>query len=432
MPDATASSSTQPTAFPEILDALNSISIAPGTTLRQVLSQVSALAAKALGVQRVSVWRLVADGSVLVCEYLHQEGQQGVYEGCILRAKDFPGYFKALENQDVIPVDDVQGATFMQEFHDLYLKPLGITSMLDAPILSGGEVCGVVCHENVGEPRRWSRQDTEFAAKIASTISRLYRQCVEQKWNRPLSHLQERSEALERMATFGRLAAGMAHDFKNILGVISGYVEMMLQAPPGGGAMNPDRVSAYAREALSAVEKGEAITHELMDLGHEDSHRPTVLDLRRFLEEIRGLIAMALKRDMELKFEIDSPVSRIFMDKRHLERILINLVLNAGEAMPSGGVIRIRLSETQRKQIDDEGDRLVALEVVDQGIGMSKEVQQRLFEPFFTTKGKDGTGLGMAIVRQMVSLASGKVEVESEMGRGSTIRLLFPRIAQPV
>ncbi len=432
MQDATALKSPLPTHSADFGEAFDAISILPGISLRQVLGQVTSLAALALGVQRVSIWRLVADGSILICEYLHQEGQHGVFEGCILRAKDFPSYFKALRNQNIIPVDDVQGAAFMEEFHQLYLEPLGITSMLDAPLLHGSEVCGVVCHESVGQKRRWSAQDCDIATKIASTITRLHRESLEQKWQRPLGNFQERTAALERMATFGRLAAGMAHDFKNILGVISGYIELLAQPSEVGITLDPERISTYAREILITVEKGESITQELMSLGHEETHQPTVLDLGLFINECHSLLTMAVKPNIALTMEVAPQVSRIFMDKRHLERVLLNLVINAGDAMPTGGKIRLRLSEIQRAQASGESDCLVAVEVVDQGIGMTKEIQQRIFEPFFTTKGKGGTGLGMAIVGQIVSLAAGTVEVESELGHGTTIRLLFPRIGSPV
>jgi signal transduction histidine kinase len=417
------------------------LTIGPTIPLRQVLREVTAIAAAALRVERVSAWRMMIEGSVLLCEYLHQAGEQGVYEGTILHSRDFPGYFRALEQKRVIPVCDVDGEPMTLEFREPYLRPLGIKSMLDAPIITAGVACGVVCHESIGMPREWDAAECAFAAVVAETISRLNTDWLKFKVERSLGADPSRTREFDKMATIGRLATGMAHDFKNVLAIVAGYAEMIsATATEAHAAVSASvqplesqlrRVQSHAASVLAAAEQGERLTRELMELSQEESRKPVVLDLVEFLAGFKSLLAMGVRPGVTLSIEAGGPVSRVFIDRLLLERTLLNLVMNAGDAMPAGGRIRIRISESDRPGEGGETDRFVMVEVIDTGTGMTPEVRQRIFEPFFTTKGAKGTGLGMAIARQIISAAGGFLEVESEPDRGTSIRIFLPRIGKP-
>jgi two-component system, cell cycle sensor histidine kinase and response regulator CckA len=418
------------------------LTIGPATPLRQVLREVTGIAAAALRVTRVTVWRLMIDGHVLLCEYLHQEGEHGVYEGTILHARDFPMYFKALDRKQVIPIRDVDGEQLTQEFREPYLRPLGIKSMLDAPIIAAGVTSGVVCHESIGEFRDWDDEECAFAAVVAETISRLKTDWLKYKVERSLGADPSRAREFDKMVTIGRLATGMAHDFKNVLAIITGYAEMIAKTAEDAQAAMPaslpvlaaqlQRLQNHTASVLAAAAQGEGLTRDLMELGQVESRKPVVLDLREFLTGCKALLTMGIRPGVTLSVEAGTPVSRVFIDRMLLERTLLNLVMNAGDAMPKGGRIRILLSESERPSEEGDTDRFVVLEVSDNGTGMTPEVRQRIFEPFFTTKGAKGTGLGMAIARQTISAAGGFLEIDTEPDRGTSIRIFLPRIGRPV
>jgi signal transduction histidine kinase len=130
---------------------------------------------------------------------------------------------------------------------------------------------------------------------------------------------------------------------------------------------------------------------------------------------------------MALQVDVKAPVSRVFIDPSHLERMLLNLVLNARDAMPSGGLLTLAAQDVR---VADEDDApFVEIAVIDTGTGMDENVRRNIFKPFFTTKGEKGTGLGLAIVDQIITRAGGFARIESEVGRGTIVRLFLPRIA---
>jgi signal transduction histidine kinase len=229
---------------------------------------------------------------------------------------------------------------------------------------------------------------------------------------------------LNRMEAIGRMAANIAHDFRGIIGAALGFAELLRKVPD-----LPAQAEAHADRIVDALQRGRRLTQQVMSFGKDDPVSPRVLDPAATIEQFAKMLDALLGKDIRLGLDIDKLSSRIFMDAGQLERALLNLVLNARDAMAQGGEITIELKDTQVKDEDGEPTTYVAIAVADTGCGMDEETRAKVFRPFFTTKGEQGTGLGLVIVDQIVSRCGGQVEIDSEVGRGTTVRMYLPRIA---
>jgi signal transduction histidine kinase len=392
--------------------------------LRDVLKVVTEIAAAALQVKRVSVWFFVDEPRSIRCDYLYQPDRGNIYEGAILHARDFPVYFSVLESSRVVRFVDRGGDPMSEEFRTSYLSPLGITAMLDAPILQGGDIIGIVCHEHVGSAREWTDPECEFAASVGDIVARLYAEAERLRAESALEAQQTRLAELQQFGEMGRLAAGVAHDFNNVLNVIYAYVDLIADA--GGG--NPE-VNRLAAELASVADRGRELTHKLMTLGRVDVQRPRVVSPADVLNDSLPLLRGAAGPRVRVETHVPPNVSRIFIDPVQLERAVVNLVVNARDAMPAGGIVTVELREESVGHSPDRQSTFVALEVSDTGVGMDTETRARMFETFFSTKGTKGHGLGMSIVNQIITLAGGFIQVDSYLGKGTSVRLYLPSIA---
>jgi signal transduction histidine kinase len=400
------------------------VSMTAGTTLRQALQEVADVAAPVLDVNRVSVWRFLDGRKAIRCDFLHQAANRGTAEGAILHERDFPNYFRCLQIHRVVPIVDIDGDPVTQEFREPYFRPLGITSMLDAPIYEAGQLAGVVCHEQIGPLRNWTAQDCEFAAAVADAIGRLHEEAARLLVQGQLTASQAQIATLQRLGLVGRLAAGTAHDFNNVLQVMLGYADDIAEAAKGQA-----RIEGLAHKLIEAAKRGTHLVGELRALGRERPNRPRVTNLQDMIEKIRPMLARAAGPKVAVDIAPFTPVGQVFIDPDQMERAILNLAVNARDAMPTGGRLTLALSETARPRPGRDEGTYVVLEVSDSGRGMDAETQARMFEPFFTTKGDSGTGLGLAIVDQIVALAGGFIDVESAVGRGTSVRIHLPRIA---
>jgi signal transduction histidine kinase len=396
----------------------------PASRLRDLWLQLAEIAARALNVERVGVWILADEGRVLRCRYLLQYSSHQVFQGAVLRAQDFPTYFHALQQHRTVAADNAMNSPVTGELRQSYLEPLGITSLLDAPIYVGGKVAGVVCHEHVGAPRNWTETESSFAAAVADTIARVYGEYEHRHSETALESYQEHLMELHRMEAIGRMAAGVAHDFRGIVGIALGFTELIRRVPN----LAP-QADHYAQRVIDALERGQSLTQEIMSFGKDDPVSPRVLDIGATLSKCSHMFRVLLGNSIRLRVRGSAPVSRVFMDAAQLERMMLNLVLNARDAMPSGGGLDIDYEDAVIGDEDDASATYVAIYVKDTGHGMDEATRQNVFKPFFTTKGDRGTGLGLVIVDQIVSRAGGRVKVDSEVGRGTVMKIFLPRIA---
>ncbi|EFD6693040.1 response regulator, partial [Escherichia coli] len=224
----------------------------------------------------------------------------------------------------------------------------------------------------------------------------------------------------QKLKAVGQLTGGLAHDFNNLLAVIIGSLELV----------NPDSPDApRIQRALQAAERGALLTQRLLAFSRKQSLHPQAVELKTLLEELSELMRHSLPATLALEIEAQSPAWPAWIDISQLENAIINLVMNARDAMEGQtGIIKIRTWNQRVTRSSGQRQDMVALEVIDHGSGMSQAVKSQVFEPFFTTKQTgSGSGLGLSMVYGFVRQSGGRVEIESAPGQGTTVRLQLPR-----
>jgi PAS domain S-box-containing protein len=240
--------------------------------------------------------------------------------------------------------------------------------------------------------------------------------------------LEEQLRQLQKMEALGRLAGGIAHDFNNLLAVITGYSELLSDS-----LQSEDGMHKKVDEIRKATARAVSLTHQLLAFSRKQVLEPRVLDVNGSIADLSELLRRVIGEDIELVMQLDPGVGQVKADPSQLEQVLMNLVVNARDAMPRGGKLTLETANIELDQAyarhhpGTTPGRYVMLAVSDTGIGMDAQTQARLFEPFFTTKGRArGTGLGLATVYGIVQQSGGSIEVSSELRRGSTFRIYLP------
>ena len=236
---------------------------------------------------------------------------------------------------------------------------------------------------------------------------------------------QSRTEQLQqglRLEAVGRLAGGIAHDFNNLLTGILSYSDLILQELRPNDPLRED-----VEQIRDAGQRAAGLTRQLLAFSRRQLLRPQVVSINLSITELEPMLQRLLGTEVSLETSLDPELGNILIDPGQLEQALVNLVLNARDAMSAGGRLRLRTLN-----IELDGSSYVRLEVSDTGTGMDQETQARIFEPFFTTKhGGGGRGLGLATVYGVVEQSGGKISVESNPGEGATFTLDFPRYLGP-
>jgi PAS domain S-box-containing protein len=229
----------------------------------------------------------------------------------------------------------------------------------------------------------------------------------------------------QKMESIGQLTAGLAHDFNNLLQVVNGNLELLASRPLD------DRSLRYIDAARSAAERGAKLTRQLLAFARKTRLEPTPVNLSELISNFGELIESTLGAQIDVQLNLRRRLPAVLVDADHFEMALLNIIINARDAMPDGGVLTITTrnfhlnGDAEARQLPS-GD-YVAVEVLDEGEGMPRHVLERATEPFFTTKGVGkGTGLGLAMAHGFVQQSRGRLEIESEPGQGALIRLLFP------
>ncbi len=245
--------------------------------------------------------------------------------------------------------------------------------------------------------------------------------------------LEQQLQQSQKMEAVGRLAGGIAHDFNNLLMVISGYSEFLLDR------LGPEpELRAPAQEIASAAGRASALTRQLLAFSRKQMLAPKILDLNGVVTENLKMLTRMIGEDIELVMVPAAGLGAVRADAGQIEQVIMNLAVNARDAMPGGGKLTIEISnvsvdeERARVQAPLKPGNYVMLAISDTGAGMDAETQSHIFEPFFTTKGPKGTGLGLSTVYGIVKQSGGYIWVNSETGKGTTFKIYLPRVAEAV
>jgi signal transduction histidine kinase/ActR/RegA family two-component response regulator len=235
-------------------------------------------------------------------------------------------------------------------------------------------------------------------------------------------HLEEQLRQSQKMEALGMLAGGIAHDFNNLLTIISGYSQM-LQLSNSGGEMDRTALS----EVLKACEHAAGLTAQLLAFSRRTPVQPQAIDLNRLIDKTALLLRRLIGEQIDLRIRTEPDAGFVYADPGQIQQVILNLTINARDAMPKGGSLAIRTRSASHGGSTPRS--FVLLEVADTGSGMDEETRSRLFEPFFTTKPAGiGTGLGLATVARIVKQFGGTIEVASQAGQGATFRVYLPRV----
>ena len=383
------------------------------------------------GLTNSALRALIADDSendvLILLRTLRKAGYEPVYE----RVCTAPAMKAALQRQawDIV-ISDYE----MPNFGGFEALQLLKESGQDLPFIL---VSAVVSEETAVTAMKAGAHDYIMKSKLARLAPAIERELREAQTRaarkaaeEALRQSEDQLRQAQKIEAVGRLAAGVAHDFNNILTVITGHSELLLRQL---AADDPRRksVEQIAKTASMAA----ALTRQLLTFSRKQVIEPRVLNLNAVIAAIEKMLRRLIGEDIEFCTLLDSAAGHIKADPGQIEQVIMNLAVNARDAMPQGGKLTITtanktLDKGQLKNFPDlcAGD-YVAIEIADTGTGMSEEVKEHMFEPFFTTKppGK-GTGLGLATCFGIVKQNSGLIHVQSELGKGTTFKIYFPRV----
>jgi len=232
-------------------------------------------------------------------------------------------------------------------------------------------------------------------------------------------HLEDQLRQSQKMEAIGRLAGGVAHDFNNLLTIIGGYGQMMLSQLDRGGAL-----WEKAEAICQSSDRAAALTRQLLAFSRRQIVQPVIVNLNDLVAKMEEMLRRLLGEDVALTTILSALPGNVKVDPGQIEQVIVNLAVNARDAMPTGGKLTIEVSNLDMDQAPQ-----VMLAVRDTGIGMDAEVRSHLFEPFYTTKAREkGTGLGLSIVYGIVKQSGGSITVDTRLGNGTVFQIFLPRI----
>lgn len=392
-----------------------------------ICSEVTEAVSRSVDVDRVGIWVMEGTGLRLVDGY--QRSLDAHHAGTQIGRAGAEPYFAALANERFIIANDARQHPATACFTASYLEPLGITAMLDAPVLRDGRVWGVLCIEHVGShPRTWTAAEQTLAAALADCTASLLERHDRLRAERALSAQRSELERAGRLANVERLVGGIAHDFRNLMTVISGGAELIDRKRGDRDAL--ERNLKRMREALQA---GIGLCERLDVFARSSLGMREVIAVAPFLGE-RAAELRALTQGTR-RFTLDAEVEvHVEIEAELLRRVLVNLMVNAVEATSPGGEITITLRQetayAEHQRLRPGGYAVIA--VSDDGCGIGKEVMARIGEPFLTTKPEQARGgLGLPTVLQIVASAKGEVVFSSKAGVGTRVEVWLPLATAP-
>jgi two-component system, cell cycle sensor histidine kinase and response regulator CckA len=319
----------------------------------------------------------------------------------------------------------------LPEFDGLSAVKLARSKWPDLPCIL---VSGTCDEEIAVESLRNGAMDFVAKERISRLVPAVHRSLKEAEERVERRRIEEQALQSQKMEVFGQLAAGIAHDFNNVLAVILGYSDLMIDTL---GADDPTR--KYTGEIRHAAVRASALTRQLLLFCRKQTIQPVVLDLNQVVEGLSEMLQRLIDENIQLTVVPGLEIGRARADAGHVGQVLMNLVVNARDAMPKGGKLIIGTSNvTLDENYASEhagvtAGHYVMLSVSDTGTGITDAVKARLFEAFFTTKPKGkGTGLGLATCQTIARECGGHIGLYSEIGKGTTFKVYFPRVDSPL
>jgi two-component system, cell cycle sensor histidine kinase and response regulator CckA len=290
-----------------------------------------------------------------------------------------------------------------------------LRAALEGHVFSGTEITRQCKDRSLVELAFWSAPLHDTDGRIEHMIG-VYVDITEQK------RLELQLRQAQKMEAVGRLAGGIAHDFNNLLTAVKGNVELLMMDA------HDEELVAGLDEIRNAAIRAAGLTHQLLAFSRKQVLQPKVLDLNKVITDMQSMLRRLIGEDIVLVASLDPDLARIKADPGQIEQVILNLAVNARDAMPRGGTL---IFETRPARLPGSTGAHVELSVSDTGEGMDESVQARIFEPFFTTKeqGK-GTGLGLSTVYGIVTQSGGDIRVQSATGRGTTFRVYLPQVEE--
>jgi signal transduction histidine kinase/DNA-binding response OmpR family regulator len=313
----------------------------------------------------------------------------------------------------------------LPDYERKIFEELGIHSFLVVPIFVGQEWWGQVGFVECQNEREWFAAEID-AVKVA--VGTLGAAIQRQRTKEALQKSEEQLQQSQKMEAIGTLAGGVAHDFNNLLTVILGNTQLALRS-----LQNDDPIKRRLVEIEKAGNRATSLTRQLLAFGRRQRLERMTLNLNEVIADLMKMVQRIIGEDIEVAVKSEPELSPVFADPAQIEQVIMNLAVNARDAMPQGGQLAIEtfnyeFEETQRRKYEYiQPGKYVVMMISDTGTGMDPEIKARIFEPFFTTKdiGR-GTGLGLAMVYGIIKQHEGYIHVDSEAGHGATFKVYLP------
>ncbi|RYE00751.1 MAG: response regulator [Sphingomonadales bacterium] len=409
-----------------------------GRATGQALHEVAALMGAHFGVVRTGYGQLDPVEDVFDYDVCWTDGVAPPLLGRFPAAAFGPRIVAALSAGKTVAIEDLFASELSDEPETMKTaREVGTRAILVVPFVRDGRLRTIV-YLNDRVARRWHREDIAFMEEIAErTRLVIERDLVEAQLRDLNTTLEARVEARteelrtaqeallqsQKMEAVGQLVSGLAHDFNNVLGAVVGGFDLIRRR-----ADDPERVRRYAEAGLQAADRGAKLTAQLLAFSRSQRIQLQPLYLCDVIESLRELLARTLGPMIRLELDLNPAPVPVMADATQVEMMVLNLSINARDAMPEGGVLHIATAvQTLADDPEVPDGKYVEISVRDTGMGMDEAVMRRAMEPFFTTKpvGK-GTGLGLAQIYGSARQAGGAVRIESAAGQGTTVRVLLP------